>query len=145
MPSAARGSIGLGTSRLLTISISVTWAALAIAASVAPRRRSPSRRSDCRRLRVDLRRAGFQRCRRIGHGRQLLVVDLDRLGRVACLAERLGDDDDDRVADIADDLVRERRQAPIFIGEPSLEWIIQPQIRLPMPSALRSACRSARR
>jgi hypothetical protein len=29
-------------------------------------------------------------------------------------------------------------QAPIFIGVPSLEWIIQPQIRLPMPSAFSS-------
>ena len=24
----------------------------------------------------------------------------------------------------------------MFIGEPSLEWIIQPQIRLPMPSSV---------
>jgi hypothetical protein len=28
---------------------------------------------------------------------------------------------------------------PAFIGEPSLEWIIQPQIRPPMPSCLTSS------
>ena len=27
----------------------------------------------------------------------------------------------------------------MFMGEPSLEWIIQPQIRLPMPSSLSCA------
>ena len=49
------------------------------------------------------------RARRIGHRRQHAVVDDDRLGRVARLRQRLGDDDRNVVADIADLALGERR------------------------------------
>ena len=64
---------------------------------------------------------------------------VDGVGGVARLAARLGDDHRDGLADIAHRLLRERRKAPIFIGLPSFDLIIQPQIRLPMPSAASSA------
>ena len=58
---------------------------------------------------VDLR--GALRCARggVGDGRQLLVVDDDRLGRVLGLRQRLGDDDGDVVADVAHLALGQRR------------------------------------
>ena len=44
---------------------------------------------------------------RVGHRRQLLEVDDDRLERVARLLARLGDDRGDRLADVARELVRQ--------------------------------------
>ena len=59
---------------------------------------------------VELRRAGFGRFRRIGHRRQRLDVDLDGLGGVAGLRQRIGHDKGDGIADIAH-LVRHQRHA----------------------------------
>ncbi len=70
----------------------------------------------------------------VDDGRQFLVVDVDQLGGVARPALAVGDDDGDRVADIADNSVASADQAPIFIAEPSFDLTAQPQIRLPMPS-----------
>ncbi len=54
-----------------------------------------------RRLVPDLRGAVLDRVRDGDHGGKLLVVDLDQLGGVARLVTGLGDDDGDRVADMA--------------------------------------------
>ena len=58
---------------------------------------------------VDLRRAVCLRLGRIGHGRQRLITDVDLLGRVPGLCQRLGENDGDRVADVVCLAVRERR------------------------------------
>ena len=44
----------------------------------------------------------------IDDGRQRLVVDVDELERIVRLMRRLGDDDGDDVADVADGVLRER-------------------------------------
>ena len=91
------------------------------------------------RVLVDLRRP-IPGLGRIDHRRQHLVVDLDLLGGVARL----------RLASRRSrPRPRRRHGSPcsaasagcgaIFIGEPSLEWIIQPQIRLPILSLASSA------
>ena len=83
---------------------------------------------------VDLRRAGLLRRRGIGDRGQHRVIDFDFLGGVA----RCGS-----VSAITTAIASPTWQAlplasagcaAIFIGEPSLEWIIQPQIRLPILS-----------
>jgi hypothetical protein len=43
------------------------------------------------------------------------------------------------VADVAHLALGQRRMRPAFIGEPSLEWIIQPQIRPPTLSLAMSS------
>ena len=57
----------------------------------------------------DLRRARLQRLAGIDDRRLLDIVDLDLVGRLARLLEGLGDDDRDRVADMAHMVGRERR------------------------------------
>ena len=52
---------------------------------------------------------GFGRRRRVDHGRQHAVVDLDLLGRVPRLRVGVGDDDGDVIADIAHLALREHR------------------------------------
>ena len=44
---------------------------------------------------------GFERGDRADHMRQRLPVDLDRLGRILCRIERVGDHEGDRIADMA--------------------------------------------
>ena len=88
---------------------------------------------------VDLRCARSLRRGRIGHRRQHRVVDLDLFGCVARLRQRLRDHDRDRIADMAALPWASAGCGAIFIGEPSLEWIIQPQMRLPILSAASSA------
>ncbi len=61
----------------------------------------PIEHSVVRRNVMDLRLAGARGLGRIDHGRQLGVVDLDLLGRVARLRIGVGDDDGDVIADIA--------------------------------------------
>ncbi len=58
------------------------------------------------RLAPHLRRAGLQRRGRIDDRRLDRIVDRDLLGGVARLSEALGDDDGDRVADMAHPLDR---------------------------------------
>jgi hypothetical protein len=50
---------------------------------------------------VHLRRTGLERGAHVDDRRQRLDLELDRLGRVARLRQRLGDDGGDRVADVA--------------------------------------------
>ena len=50
---------------------------------------------------VKLRRAGLGRFLGVGDRRQRIDVDLDRLGGIAGLHERFGDNKRDRIADIA--------------------------------------------
>ena len=50
---------------------------------------------------MHLRRIGLERRAHVDHRRQLVDVDLDRLGRVARLGERLGDHRGDWLADVA--------------------------------------------
>ena len=57
---------------------------------------------------VEHRRVGVLRLARVDERRQRLVVDLDELGRVARELARLGDDRDDRLADVAHLADRER-------------------------------------
>ena len=105
-----RGSIELAVTRLMWISSRTIW------------RGAGKRRVD-RRLVADLvkegfvagvvvphrRRAGGERRRGGDHRGQRLVVDLDQLGRVLGLVQRVGDDEGDRVADIAHALLRKQR------------------------------------
>jgi len=58
---------------------------------------------------VDLRRAGFERGNTVHHRRQHLVVDIDQLRGVLRLVRRLGDDQRDRVADVAHLALRQHR------------------------------------
>ena len=58
---------------------------------------------------VDLRRAVCLRLGRIDHRGQQLIIDLDLLGGVPGLRQRLGENDGDRVADVVRLAVRERR------------------------------------
>ena len=50
---------------------------------------------------MELRRVGRERGDRVDHGRKLLVIDLDQLGGVLGLLERLGHDECDGLADEA--------------------------------------------
>jgi hypothetical protein len=92
-----------------------------------------------RRLVVDLRRAGLPapapcRRRRAAPRSRLSTFSAASLG----LRQRFGDDDGDMVADVAH-LVAPARMGAAFIGEPSFEWIIQPQISPPTLSAAMSS------
>ena len=58
---------------------------------------------------VEERRAGRRRLARVGDRRQFLDLDRHRLGGVARLRRRLGDDAGDRLADIAHAVARQRR------------------------------------
>ena len=60
------------------------------------------------RLVMDCRRAGLAGGSHVRDRGQNLVVDVDHLGRVARLGERIGDDDGDVIADIAHLALRER-------------------------------------
>ena len=60
-------------------------------------------------FRPDQRRAGFQRLLHVDHRRQRLVVDLDRLGRGLRRFEIVGDDEGDRIADMAHGVPGEQR------------------------------------
>ena len=80
---------------------------------------------------VELRLAFVARMRGRDAGRQLAVVDLDQLGRVLGLMPGLGDDAGDVVADVARLALASIGCGPAFIGLPSREWIIQPQISPP--------------
>ena len=57
---------------------------------------------------VEHRRVGVLRLARVDERVERLVVDLDELGRVARELARLGDDGDDRLADVAHLADRER-------------------------------------
>ncbi len=70
---------------------------------------------------------------------QHAIVDDDGLGRVLGLGVGLGHDAGDMVTDIAHLACASAGCGPAFIGEPSLEWIIQPQISPPILSAARSS------
>ena len=109
--SAARASIEFTTMRLLTTVSFVTCAALANSASVAAL--SPISQSNARlllHLRPDQRRtpASIAVARSVIGG-QDVVIDLDRLGRVARLLDGLGDDEGDRVADMPHRAVGQHR------------------------------------
>ena len=62
-----------------------------------------------RRLVAHLRRAGLQRRGRVDDRGLLGIVDADQLGRVARLRQGVGDDDRDRVADMAHPVGRQHR------------------------------------
>ena len=62
-----------------------------------------------RRLGMQLRRAVLGRQLRIDHSRQRFVVDVDQVERIVSLLCRLGDDDRDRIADVADDVAAPSR------------------------------------
>ena len=62
-----------------------------------------------RRLRPDLRRAGFERGARVGHRGERVVFDGDELGGILRGERALGDDHRHRLADMHDPLGRERR------------------------------------
>ena len=107
-PIAARGSIAFGARRLLTKSSLVTCFAVFNAASTRLRiAEMPLIDRVTRRDLVNLRRA--LRRGRIGHRRQDLVVDLDLLGGVLGLRQRLGDDHRDGIADMVCLALRDRR------------------------------------
>ncbi len=55
----------------------------------------------------DRRRVGGKRSFGADHCRQWLVLDLDQFGSVLCLVQRLGDDERNRVPDIADAITRQ--------------------------------------
>ena len=90
----------------------MTWGAALIAASTAARLSSMKPQSKQRfdvQVVVHLRRARLQRRAHVDDGRQLLDVELDRLGRVARLRQRLGDHRGDRVAHVAHLALRQHR------------------------------------
>ena len=58
---------------------------------------------------VDLRRTGLQRVDAIDHCGKLVVIDDDELGGILRLVRRLGDDEGDRIAHVADLALREHR------------------------------------
>ncbi len=60
-------------------------------------------------IRPDLRGAGFERRHGADHVRQRLPVDGDGLGGVFGLGERVGNDEGNGVADVADDIARQNR------------------------------------
>ena len=65
---------------------------------------------------VDRGRAGIERVARIRDRRDRLVLDLDELRRVARELARLGDDGDDRLADVAHLAHRERKVLQVRSG-----------------------------
>ena len=101
---ATRGSIETGDRRLFSTRSLTTCLALAKAASVASllpniRRKAllPAGLSS-----HTLSASGLAASSMLTTRRQRLVVDLDQLGGVARLRQRLGDDEGDAVADMAD-------------------------------------------
>ena len=86
-----------------------------------------------------LRRALLERGARVGDGGQRLVVDLDRLGGVLRLRQRLGDDQRDRLAGMAHLADRERGRGVSLRGEPSLLLSGAWQGTSPSPSAFTSS------
>ena len=85
----------------MTIDGLMTWAALANAASTAASSPASWMKAMLSGRVPDRRRAGRDRIRGRRHGGQRLVVDLDQLGGVLGLVERLGHHEGDRIADIA--------------------------------------------
>jgi len=63
------------------------------------------------RLRMDLRSSRLKRRHRIDHGRQFLIIDNHRIGRIARLRRRVGHDNRDRLAHMAHDLMLKRPPA----------------------------------
>ena len=113
--SAPRGSIAVGISRCWMMrSLDHDVGLLERRVDVAAGDR-PVERDVVRRFGVQLRRARLRRLLRVDDGRQRLVVDVDQVERVVRLVRRLGDDDRDGVADVADDVLGDARdRAPIF-------------------------------
>ena len=101
--SAARGSSGLATRRLLTSSSRVTCAARAKAASTAalPFPGADVEAQVARDAVPGERRPGPGRGEGVDHCRQRLVVDRDQVGRIPRLGERLGHHHRNRIADVA--------------------------------------------
>ena len=102
---APRGSIAVGISRCWMIRSRTTTSALLNAASMSP----PATvqwnawlpgASGC-----SCGAPGSVAALRIHDRRQRLVVDVDQVDRVVGLVRRLGDDDGDRVADVAHDVL----------------------------------------
>ena len=100
---ATRGSMATGESRLFSTRSFTTCLADAKAASVASLLPNISRNADIavRAVVPHLGRAVLGGVLEVDHRRQRLVVDLDQLGGVARLRQRLGDDEGDAVADEA--------------------------------------------
>ncbi len=68
-------------------------------------------------LRPDQRRAVFQGALHVDHGRQRIVVDLDRLRCHLRVIERVGDDERDRIADMADGVeAKQRMPRSLLVG-----------------------------
>ena len=66
----------------------------------------PVERLIARHVGVQLRRAGLHGLLGVGHRRQRLVVDVDQLERIVGALLRLGHDNGDDVADVADGILR---------------------------------------
>jgi len=84
---------------------------------------------------MDLRRASRLRRGRIGDRRQHVEIALHLLGGIPGLRQGLGDHDRNRIATWHAFTCASAGCGAIFMGEPSLEWINQPQMRLPILSA----------
>ena len=107
-PIATRGSIALGTRRLLTMSILVTCLAPRTRRRLSAGRPDAIRRS-CSSARSSWICGARFRLGRIGDGRKRLILDRDFLRRVFRLRQRLRDDKRHRIADITDLARRDRR------------------------------------
>ena len=136
-PIAARGSMAFGTSRLLMMSSLVTWLADLNAASTAfGIAEMPLIDRVARRDFVDLcgapafcAAAGSATAGSTAYSTLTFSAASRACASVSAIDHR------DRIADIAGLAVASAGCGAIFIGEPSLEWIIQPQMRLPILSA----------
>ena len=126
---ATRGSIETGDSRLFSTRSLTTCLALAKAASVASllpniRRKAllPAGLSS-----HTLGASGLAASSMLTTRRQRLVVDLDQLGGVARLRQRLGDDEGDAVADVAHPVGDEQRlEGAVALGRAE---ILRHQVR----------------
>ena len=107
--SAARGSIALGMSRWLMIRSLTTTSAALNAASTSPPETFQWKQTLPGTSAWSWGCALLRRLLGVGDRRQRLVVDLDRVGRVAREVAVLGDDDRHRVADVAHRVDRDRR------------------------------------
>ncbi len=104
-----RGSIGTAATRWLTRSSEIRHAAAANAASVRLGVAVTHLGSDVvGGLRRHRRGARSRRGHDVDDRGQFLELDADRLQRIACRVPRLGDHRRDRLADVANELVRER-------------------------------------
>ena len=145
-PIAARGSIALTTRRLLTsLSLTLCAAAAKAAATLSAVAVVEVEADVARHVVVERRRAGRGGLLRRGHDRQRLDVDLDRLGGVLGLQQRLGDHAGDRIADEAHLVGRQRRPRRLLqVGAvPALERQRRLQ-RAVVPSGRRRCRRRAR-